>query len=374
MAAKQDEAFVTEITKQSVDFSRWYVDVVRKAELADYSPVKGCMVIRPNGYGIWEKLQAELDSRFKATGHVNAYFPLFIPESLLMKESEHVEGFAPQVAWVTQGGQEVLEERLVVRPTSEAIFGTMYSKWIQSWRDLPILINQVPLALGIPISTAFATHLEQMIFGALIIFFLIAEPHGVAQLWRSDRSDKIWTPAHIRLWMSAAPPEMKTAMLLALGTAQRRGDLVEMKWSQYDGRVIRLAQRKTGAVLEIPAVNYLREHLDGLERRSDYILTNTRGRPWTGTGLSQTFLEVSRSVGIKDLHFHDLRGTAVTMLADAGASVPQIAAMTGHSLDGVGRILAVYLKPTIAQAQGAVAALERLGFDPGATAVHQKGD
>ena len=123
-----------------------------------------------------------------------------------------------------------------------------------------------------------------------------------------------------------APPEMKTAMLLALGTAQRRGDLVEMKWSQYDGRVIRLAQRKTGAVLEIPAVNYLREHLDGLERRSDYILTNTRGRPWTGTGLSQTFLEVSRSVGIKDLHFHDLRGTAVTMLADAGASVPQIAA------------------------------------------------
>jgi integrase len=197
---------------------------------------------------------------------------------------------------------------------------------------------------------------------------------SVAQLWRSDRSEKIWTPAHIRLWMSAAPPEMKTAMLLALGTAQRRGDLVEMKWSQYDGRVIRLAQRKTGAVLEIPAVNYLREHLDGLERRSDYILTNTRGRPWTGTGLSQTFLEVSRSVGIKDLHFHDLRGTAVTMLADAGASVPQIAAMTGHSLDGVGRILAVYLKPTIAQAQGAVAALEKLGFDPLATAAHQKID
>jgi prolyl-tRNA synthetase len=132
----------TEITKQSVDFGRWYIDVVRRAELADYSPVKGCMVIRPYGYAIWELMQQALDRRFKATGHVNAYFPLFIPESLLMKESQHVAGFAPQVAWVTQGGNEVLEERLVVRPTSETIIGTMYAKWVHSWRDLPILINQ----------------------------------------------------------------------------------------------------------------------------------------------------------------------------------------------------------------------------------------
>jgi prolyl-tRNA synthetase len=132
----------TEITPQSQDFGRWYIDVVRRAELADYSPVKGCMVIRPYGYAIWELMQQALDRRFKATGHVNAYFPLFIPESLLMKEAEHVEGFAPQVAWVTQGGNEVLEERLVVRPTSETIIGTMYAKWIQSWRDLPLLINQ----------------------------------------------------------------------------------------------------------------------------------------------------------------------------------------------------------------------------------------
>ena len=132
----------TEITPQSQDFGRWYIDVVRKAELADYSPVKGCMVIRPYGYAIWELMQQALDRRFKATGHVNAYFPLFIPESLLMKESEHVEGFAPQVAWVTHGGNEKLEERLVVRPTSETIIGTMYAKWVQSWRDLPILINQ----------------------------------------------------------------------------------------------------------------------------------------------------------------------------------------------------------------------------------------
>ena len=141
MAAKQG-AFVTEITPRSEDFSRWYTDVIRRAELADYSPVKGSMVIRPYGYAMWELIQAELDRRFKATGHVNAYFPLFIPESLLRKEAAHVEGFAPQVAWVTRGGDEDLEERLVVRPTSEAIIGTMYAKWVQSWRDLPILINQ----------------------------------------------------------------------------------------------------------------------------------------------------------------------------------------------------------------------------------------
>ena len=133
---------VTEITPQSEDFSRWYLDVVKKAELADYSPVKGCMVIRPYGYAIWELIQRQLDDRFKATGHVNAYFPLFIPESLIMKEAEHVEGFAPQVAWVTKGGTEDLEEKLIVRPTSETIFGVMYQKWIQSWRDLPVLINQ----------------------------------------------------------------------------------------------------------------------------------------------------------------------------------------------------------------------------------------
>ena len=141
-SADAGEGFVTEITPQSTDFSRWYLDVVRKAELADYSPVKGCMVIRPYGYAIWELIQRQLDDRFKATGHVNAYFPLFIPESLMMKEADHVEGFAPQVAWVTKGGTEELEERLVVRPTSETIFGVMYQKWIQSWRDLPLLINQ----------------------------------------------------------------------------------------------------------------------------------------------------------------------------------------------------------------------------------------
>ena len=142
MSEQKKESFVTEITPRSEDFSRWYLDVVRRAELADYSPVKGCMVIRPYGYAIWEHIQRLLDKRFKDTGHVNAYFPLFIPESLLMREKEHVEGFAPQVAWVTRGGDEELEERLIVRPTSEVIIGVMYAKWIKSWRDLPVLINQ----------------------------------------------------------------------------------------------------------------------------------------------------------------------------------------------------------------------------------------
>src|SRR5215218_5629211 len=148
MADKEDKKAgdgkggVTEITPQSVNFSQWYLDVVRRAELADYTEVKGCMAIRPYGYAIWELIQQGLDRRFKATGHVNAYFPLFIPESLLMKEKDHVEGFAPQVAWVTKGGDEVLEEKLIVRPTSEVIIGTMYAKWVKSWRDLPVLINQ----------------------------------------------------------------------------------------------------------------------------------------------------------------------------------------------------------------------------------------
>ncbi|HEY3216531.1 MAG TPA: proline--tRNA ligase [Candidatus Eisenbacteria bacterium] len=136
------KAFVEELTDQSDDFSRWYNEVVRKAQLADYAPVRGCMVIRPYGYGLWENMQRLLDARIQATGHQNAYFPLLIPESLLRLEAEHVEGFAPQVAWVTHGGDQKLEERLAIRPTSEAIIGRMYSRWIESYRDLPILINQ----------------------------------------------------------------------------------------------------------------------------------------------------------------------------------------------------------------------------------------
>jgi prolyl-tRNA synthetase len=130
------------VTPRSEDYSRWYTDVVQKAELADYSPVKGCMVIRPYGYTLWENIQAALDRRFKETGHVNAYFPLLIPMSFIQKEAEHVEGFAPELAIVTHGGGKELDEPLVVRPTSETIIGHMYSQWVRSYRDLPLLINQ----------------------------------------------------------------------------------------------------------------------------------------------------------------------------------------------------------------------------------------
>lgn len=130
------------VTPRSEDYSRWYTDIIQKAELADYAPVRGCMVIRPYGYALWESIHDALDSRFKATGHVNAYFPLFIPMSFLEKEAEHVEGFSPELAVVTIGGGEKLEEPLVVRPTSETVIGHMYAQWIKSYRDLPVLINQ----------------------------------------------------------------------------------------------------------------------------------------------------------------------------------------------------------------------------------------
>jgi len=130
------------ITPRSEDYSRWYTDVVIQSQMADYSPVKGCMVIRPLGYAVWEAVQRELDARFRETGHQNAYFPLFIPESFLHREAEHVEGFAPECAVVTHGGGKKLEEPLVVRPTSETIIYEMYARWIRSYRDLPVLINQ----------------------------------------------------------------------------------------------------------------------------------------------------------------------------------------------------------------------------------------
>ncbi|MEK4510347.1 proline--tRNA ligase [Paenibacillus anaericanus] len=140
--ANEDKQFVTEITPQGEDFSRWYIDVIKKADLMDYSPVRGCIVFKPDGYEIWEHIQQELDRRFKETGHRNAYFPLLIPESFFQKEKEHVEGFNPELPFVTEAAGEKLEERLAIRPTSETMFGHMYSKWIQSYRDLPMLINQ----------------------------------------------------------------------------------------------------------------------------------------------------------------------------------------------------------------------------------------
>ena len=138
----KDKKLVESITSMDVDFAQWYTDVVKKAELTDYTSVKGCMVIKPYGYAIWENIQHELDRRFKETGVENVYLPMFIPESLLQKEKDHVEGFAPEVAWVTHGGLEPLQERMCVRPTSETLFCDFYAKEIQSHRDLPKVYNQ----------------------------------------------------------------------------------------------------------------------------------------------------------------------------------------------------------------------------------------
>lgn len=138
----EETKYVEDIVDQEDNFSQWYNQVVRKAELADYAPVRGCMIIRPYGYAIWEHISSLLDARFKETGVVNAYFPLLIPRSFLEKEAEHVEGFAPELAWVTRGGGEELEEPLAVRPSSETIIGQSFARWIQSYRDLPLLINQ----------------------------------------------------------------------------------------------------------------------------------------------------------------------------------------------------------------------------------------
>ena len=137
-----DKKMVEKITSRDVDFAQWYTDIVKNADLVDYSSVKGCMIIRPYGYAIWENIQKILDGRFKETGHENVYMPMFIPESLLNKEKDHVEGFAPEVAWVTHGGSEELSEKLCVRPTSETLFCEHYAKIINSYRDLPKLYNQ----------------------------------------------------------------------------------------------------------------------------------------------------------------------------------------------------------------------------------------
>lgn len=142
MNNKKENNFVKEITNIEEDFSKWYTDIVLKAQLADYTDTKGCIAIQPYGYAIWENIQKYADDKFKKAGVKNVYFPVLIPESLLAKEEEHIEGFAPEVAWVTMGGGQELEERLCIRPTSETMFSTLYSKWLKSWRDLPMVYNQ----------------------------------------------------------------------------------------------------------------------------------------------------------------------------------------------------------------------------------------
>ena len=138
----EQKKMVEAITSMDVDFSKWYTDVCRKAELMDYASTKGCMIIEPYGYAIWENIQHDLDARFKKVGVQNVYMPLLIPDSLLQKETDHVKGFAPEVAWVTEGGGEKLQERLCIRPTSETLFCEHFQKVIKSWRDLPKIYNQ----------------------------------------------------------------------------------------------------------------------------------------------------------------------------------------------------------------------------------------
>ena len=142
MAKQSKQEFVQHITPREENFSQWYTDVVKMADLMDYTPVRGCMALKPYGNRIWELIREGMDKRFVETGHENVSMPMLIPESLLLKEAEHVEGFAPEVAWVTQGGGEVLPERLAIRPTSETMFCTMFAQWVQSWRDLPMKYNQ----------------------------------------------------------------------------------------------------------------------------------------------------------------------------------------------------------------------------------------
>ncbi len=142
MAKDKKQEFVTHITPRDENFSQWYTDVVTHADLMDYAPVRGCMAMKPYGNRIWELIREDLDARFRDTGHENVSMPMLIPESFLLKEADHIEGFAPEVAWVTQGGLEPLQERLAIRPTSETMFCTMFSKWVQSWRDLPLKYNQ----------------------------------------------------------------------------------------------------------------------------------------------------------------------------------------------------------------------------------------
>ena len=138
----KEKEFVKEITNIEDDFAKWYTDIVKKADLADYTDTKGCIAIKPYGYAIWENIQKYTDNLFKQAGVQNVYLPVLIPEGLLQKEKDHVEGFAPEVAWVTKGGEEELEEKLCIRPTSETMFSNLYSKWLSSWRDLPMVYNQ----------------------------------------------------------------------------------------------------------------------------------------------------------------------------------------------------------------------------------------
>lgn len=180
-----------------------------------------------------------------------------------------------------------------------------------------------------------------------------------SRAYHADRADKIWQPKHIDAFAKVAAPELVAALTLALHTGQRQGDLLRLRWSQYDGKAISLRQSKTGVALTVPCTEMLRALLDGMERRADTILTTPSGIPWTGYYFRHRWAEACKAANITGLHFHDLRGTAITMLAEAGATVPEIAAITGHGLEHVGRILEGYLSRTSALSTKAVEKLDQ---------------
>src|SRR5436190_4264633 len=228
------------LTSRQEDFSKWYTEIVQRADLADYAPVRGCMIIKPYGYALWENIRDQLDRRFKDTGHQNAYFPLFIPESFLRKEAEHVEGFSPELAVVTIGGGEELAEKLVVRPTSETIIGYSFANWIHSYRDLPLLINQWANVVRCELRTrlflrtmeflwqeghtAHATHdeAEEETLKMLGVYADFAETEMALPVLRGVKSDNEKFAGALRTY--AIEAMMQDGKALQAGTSHNLGD------------------------------------------------------------------------------------------------------------------------------------------------------
>ena len=247
-----DKKMVQEITSMEVDFAQWYTDICKKADLVDYSSVKGCMIIRPYGYAIWENIQRILDTRFKELGHENIYMPLFIPESLLTKEKEHVEGFAPEVAWVTHGGSEKLTERLCVRPTSETLFCEHYANVVKSYRDLPKLYNQWVNVVRWEKTTRPFLRTSEFLLKALgyddcmiSIFKSDAEWRPVEEFADIDMGDdipdyEVMTKCGLACAPADAAPEIKA---IAHYVSDKKG-------GEGCGRITKLPHRTHGKVLE----------------------------------------------------------------------------------------------------------------------------
>ena len=241
MSNKDNNEFVKEITNIDEDFAQWYTDIVRKAELADYTDTKGCIAIRPYGYAIWENIQKYADDLFKKSGVQNVSFPLLIPESLLEKEKDHVEGFAPEVAWVTEAGGEKLEERLCIRPTSETIITTMYSKWLSSWRDLPFVYNQWCNVLRWEKETRPFLRSRE---------FLWQEGHTIHE---TEQEAKERTLKMLEIYVSVCEDFLAIPVLQGLKTETEKfagaDETYTMEAMTYDGKALQSSTRLIGAII-----------------------------------------------------------------------------------------------------------------------------